>query len=746
MDDSGSVTELDNKTILLVGLGLIGGSLALALRARHAGQRLLAVDIDQDSLQLARQQQVINDVGTLAELAPQADLVVLATPPLTSVALIPELVSHCATGTVITDVASVKLPVLQAVNRQPQDFVRHFVPGHPIAGSEQSGFRAASADLFKGSNTILCPQPQTAALSVALVHQLWRRAGARVFGMTAQRHDQVLAATSHLPHLLAFASVELLRQQPNSEEMFRHAAGGFADFSRVASSDAGMWSQILVTNAEATLSVLDQYIVTLQDLQRSIHQRDQSALQQVFERAGRLRNGLVNDQRRQQPPRPPGQSGESMFVTAPGGCISGNLRVPGDKSISHRAVLLGALADGVTRVRGLLEGEDVLRTVAACREMGVTMVGPEHGDLTIFGVGKEGLQASAMPLDMGNSGTAMRLLAGLLSAQPFDSVLCGDASLQTRPMARIAEPLRAMGAVITTEPDGTPPLRISGRKLQGIHYNMPVASAQVKSCLLLAGMYGSGQTSITEPAVCRDHTERMLQGFNYPVQGGYPDNTVCIDGGHRLQAASIEVPADISSAAFFLVAASIAPGSELLLQQVGVNPTRLGIINLLRAMGADIRLEQAPPIGGEPVADIRVRYSRLSGILIPREQVPLAIDEFPVLLVAAACAEGETVLRNAAELRVKETDRIAAMAAGLTRLGVALETYADGIRITGGPLQGGRVDSLGDHRIAMAFAVAGLRASGPIEITNVRNVATSFPAFPRLATAVGLRLEELSER
>jgi len=312
-------------------------------------------------------------------------------------------------------------------------------------------------------------------------------------------------------------------------------------------------------------------------------------------------------------------------------------------------------------------------------------------------------------------------------------------------MGRIADPLRAMGASIETEADGTPPLKISGQKLTGMHYDMPVASAQVKSSLLLAGLKAGGETSVTEPAICRDHTERMLRGFGYSLTGGFPDSTVALRGGERLQATSIDVPADISSAAFFLVAASIAPGSDLLLEHVGINPTRIGIINLLQEMGANISVLNPREVGGEPVADLRVVYSQLRGITIPVEQVPLAIDEFPVLFIAAACAEGETMLRGAEELRVKESDRIAAMADGLAILGIEVETFADGIRIVGGNLQAGTIDSLGDHRIAMAFAVAGLRATGPITILNAENVATSFPNFVELASSSGLRVSEQSQ-
>jgi 3-phosphoshikimate 1-carboxyvinyltransferase len=431
------------------------------------------------------------------------------------------------------------------------------------------------------------------------------------------------------------------------------------------------------------------------------------------------------------------------YRVAPGGVLHGRLRVAGDKSISHRAVMLGALAEGVTHVTGLLEGEDVLCTLAAFRAMGVMAKGPEQGRLTIQGVGLNGLRPPAQPLDMGNSGTAMRLMAGILAGQAFDSVLIGDESLSKRPMKRVSEPLGRMGARIETNEGGRPPLRIrGGSTLHGIEYPMPMASAQVKSSLLLAGLYAEGETAVTEPAPTRDHTERMLRAFGYDVRTD--GACVRVRGGGRLRACDIDVPADISSATFFLVGAAICPGAELIMEHVGINPTRVGVINILRLMGADLAVENAREVGGEPVADLRIRGSRLKGIRIPDDQVPLAIDEFPALFVAAACAEGETVLTGAHELRVKESDRIAVMAQGLKRLGIAARETPDGIIIQGGALTGGDVESHGDHRIAMSFAISALRASGPITVRDCKNVATSFPDFVNLARRAGLAIEVLT--
>ncbi len=427
------------------------------------------------------------------------------------------------------------------------------------------------------------------------------------------------------------------------------------------------------------------------------------------------------------------------FVARPGGKLHGTLRVPGDKSISHRSIMLGSLAEGVTKVSGFLEGEDCLATLKAFRAMGVEIEGPQSGKVTIHGVGMHGLHTPEQALDLGNSGTSMRLLSGLMAGQTFDVTLSGDESLSKRPMKRVTAPLEEMGAVVDTSSDGTPPIAIKGSaSLKGIDYTMPVASAQVKSCLLLAGLYADGTTCVTEPASTRDHTERMLSGFGYSVTRS--DNKVCLQGGGSLTACTLDVPADISSAAFFMVGAAIAEGSDLLLEHVGINPTRTGVINILRAMGAVIDLSNERDVGGEPVADIRVRASKLKGIHIPEDQVPLAIDEFPVLFIAAACAEGETLLTGAEELRVKESDRIQVMADGLQILGVDARPTPDGMLIKGGAIGGGRVNSHGDHRIAMAFAIASLRAEGEITIDDCANVNTSFPDFLSLAASAGLQV------
>ena len=424
------------------------------------------------------------------------------------------------------------------------------------------------------------------------------------------------------------------------------------------------------------------------------------------------------------------------------GPLRGELRVPGDKSISHRAIMLASLADGVSRIDGFLEGEDTLATVAAFRAMGVPIEAPSLARRIVHGVGLHGLKAAQAPIDCGNAGTAMRLLAGLLAGQAFDSILVGDASLSRRPMRRVIDPLSRMGAEIRTREGELPPLHVcGGRSLLGKVHESDVASAQVKSAILLAGLYAEGVTEVREAHPTRDYSERMLAAFGWPVE--FDSGWARLSGGHRLHAADVVVPADFSSAAFFLVAASLVPGSDLVLRSVGVNSRRTGLLPVLRLMGADIVETNRTEQDGESVADLRVRHAPLHGIDVPTEWVADMIDEFPILFVAAAAASGTTRISGAAELRVKESDRIAAMARGLLAMGIAIDERPDGATIEGGSLHSAHIDSAGDHRVAMSFAVAAQLAEGSVRIENCSNVATSFPGFDSLARNCGMQLSPL---
>jgi 3-phosphoshikimate 1-carboxyvinyltransferase len=424
------------------------------------------------------------------------------------------------------------------------------------------------------------------------------------------------------------------------------------------------------------------------------------------------------------------------FQINPSRVRSASVTVPGDKSVSHRALMLGSIAEGRTDVSGFLAGEDCLATLAAMRALGVDIRQTSTTEMSIGGVGLRGLRGAASDLDLGNSGTAMRLMAGLLVGQRFDSVLIGDASLTARPMRRIIEPLSSMGAKIESR-DGKPPLVIRGQDtLRAIEYVLPMASAQVKSALLLAGLYADGTTQVTEPAVTRDHTERMLRSMGAAVVT--KAGTVSIAGGQRLHGCEVRVPADLSSAAFVMLAAVLADNADILIKNVGVNPTRTGVIDILRGMGADIRVEHSRSLGEEPVADIRVRSSKLHGGIVDPALVSLAIDEFPVLFVAAAAAQGKTEFSGLAELRVKESDRIATMAKGMRKLGITVDETPEGAIVLGGRFGGGVVQSGGDHRVAMSLALAGTIASDSVLVEDVAAVDTSFPGFPELMTELGV--------
>lgn len=424
------------------------------------------------------------------------------------------------------------------------------------------------------------------------------------------------------------------------------------------------------------------------------------------------------------------------FRIEPGGCINGELDVPGDKSISHRALMLGAIAEGTTIVRGLLRSEDTLVTLNAFRDMGVE-IKIDKGVVFIKGVGLNGLKKPSHPLDLGNSGTSVRLLAGLLACQSFDVELTGDESLIKRPMRRVVEPLLAMGSKIDCTNAGTLPIRIAGnQKIQGIEYDMPIASAQLKSCLLLAGLYAKGNTTLIEKEPTRDHTEIMLSAFSHPViKNG---NRITINKANKLRGTEINVPTDFSSAAFFVIAATIVPDSDIIINNVGVNPTRSSMLKIMQLMGANIELLNEREQSGELVAELRVKSSKLVGIDIPKKHVAIAIDEIPIILIAAAFAKGTTRLSGAAELRVKESDRIKSMLDGLINTGIEAEATFDGMNVVGGEFKGGEVNSYGDHRIVMAFAIAGMIAKKTIIINDCKNVVTSFPGFFELAKLVGM--------
>lgn len=758
------------EQVCIIGLGLIGASLAQAIRDRQLVARIVAVDRHALSIQAALNENVI-DAGsnTLDEVVAGSDCIIIAVPVKSVAGVFQDIKQAMQQGLiqadcVISDVSSTKQNVVDAAKEVFEELPIGFVPAHPIAGAEQSGFNARRSDLFVNHSLIICELKTTDTDAIEKVSKLWEGVGATIMKMGVEHHDAVLAYTSHLPHLLAFNLVEQLASHDDNMDIFRYAAGGFRDFTRIAASDPVMWHDIFLANKPALLKALDEYSGYLATLRSLIDTQDSTQLLGLLGRAQSARKHFdhmltstpytkkLNDPSNTDNSMATTTQASSAYIITPSTTINGTITVPGDKSISHRSIMFGSLAEGVTKVTGFLEGEDALATLQAFRDMGVTIEGPENGEVTIHGVGINGLKPSRTPLYMGNSGTTMRLLSGILAAQSFDSVLTGDASLSKRPMERVAKPLREMGATLqTTGERGTAPISITGShkrgsKLKGITYDMPVASAQVKSCLLLAGLWAEGRTTVIQPEISRDHTERMLSAFGYEVE--VDGNEISVIGGGKLTACDIAVPADISSAAFFMVAASIAKNSEITISKVGMNPTRTGVIDILKLMNADISLSNETFVGGEPVADITIKSSQLKGITIPEELVPLAIDEFPVLFIAASCAEGQTILTGAKELRVKESDRIAVMADGLTQLGIDCTVTEDGIIIEGKAGQGaepvfggGEIYSHHDHRIAMSFSVASLRASDTITINGVETVNTSFPGFAELCNRIGMKIK-----
>lgn len=746
------------QRLCVVGLGLIGASFAQAVKNYNLNHpkkplchQITAVDCDKDSIDDAILSGLLDKGSTdLEQGILGTDLILLAV-PVRSMRAILHIIKNAMTqgklakDCIITDVGSTKSNILQDIEQVFGEKLPNFILAHPIAGAENSGFYARNPNLFVQHKVIICPHTQTNQHALTVVQTLWQSIGADVVLMDSVRHDEILAYTSHLPHLIAFSLTDQMACHDDNLDIFRYAAGGFRDFSRIAASSPIMWHDIFLANKSALLTALDKFTEHLGDLKTLIEDENSEEILRHLTTARHARQHfgymlLANHLKNKE-----NLMTEQSYHITPKQQIGGVISVPGDKSISHRSIMFGALADGVTHITGFLEGEDALATLQAFSDMGVK-IDREGDKVTVYGVGIDGLKAPKNPLYMGNSGTSMRLLAGILSAQKFDSVMTGDVSLSKRPMERVATPLRQMGAKIqTTGEKGTSPLSITGgQTLTAIDYTLPVASAQIKSCLILASLWANGTTTITEPEVSRDHTERMLNAFGYPVTTD--GRQIRVTGGGRLTACDIVVPADISSAAFFMVLAAIGQGEGITLQKVGMNPTRTGVIDILKLMNAKITISNEQIVGGEPIADITVYPSDLQGIDIPEHLVPLAIDEFPVLFIAASCATGQTKLTGAKELRVKESDRIAVMAEGLSALGIDCTVLEDGIIIQGkgkngekSPIfLGGEITSYHDHRIAMSFAVASCRAKDTIIIHGTETVATSFPNFAVLANSVGL--------
>ncbi|MBR9827597.1 MAG: bifunctional prephenate dehydrogenase/3-phosphoshikimate 1-carboxyvinyltransferase [Oceanospirillales bacterium] len=737
------VAQYRLERVLIIGLGLIGGSFAKALRTRFCVREVVGADRSMDECRLGLELGVIDRIAEdLPAEVGAADLVVLAVPVKAMETVLEQIRPFLKLQTLVTDVGSTKGNLVTAARRIFGHLPATFIPGHPIAGAEKSGVRASDADLFEHHKVILTPLPETDPNATLELARLWQSVGAEVLQMEVDRHDEVLAATSHLPHLLAFSLVDTLAREEENLDIFRYAAGGFRDFTRIAASDPTMWHDICVANRDAILAQIDRYTAGVSRLRGAIAQSDSEGMLGIFTRAKAARDHFTrllnkssyssNDHLR------------PVDLRATGGAeLGGELTLPGDKSISQRAIILAAIADGVTDISGFLENEDSLATLQALRDMGVVIEGPHQGQVRVFGVGLHGLKPPPGPLYLGHSATAMRLLAGVLAAQPFDTELFGDEALCQRNMTRVTEPLKQMGAVIETGAEGGAPLHIKGgQSLRGIDYTLPFPSAQVKSSLLLAGLWAEGETRIHQPVSTRDHTERMLAALGAEV--AQADAHIVLRPGQRLTATAIQVPGDISWATLFmLVASSRNNAGGYRLKAVGVNPSRLGALQVLQLMGANIVLENSDEQLGEPVADLVVTAgATLTGVTVDAGLLAQAVDELPLLLVAAAVAHGDSCFSGLARLAHKEDDPVQKAVTMLTELGGCITRDADSIRVSGGGLHGGSVEARGSLRMAMAAVAAGLCNTETVTVTRSGMMLAAYPDFVEQAQRVGLKVHK----
>lgn len=720
--------------VLVVGLGLIGASFAKALRLSRSAE-VFGMDAQPGVAERALELGIIDARVDISGPIPEFDVLLLAVPVLAMESVLRSLQPYLRPDTVISDVGSVKGRVVETARQVFGDpLPAGFVPGHPIAGAERSGVEAAKADLFDRHLLILTPLPSSDPAAVALMTRLWQAVGAEVATMSVARHDEVLAATSHLPHLLAFSLVDTLARESENREIFRYAAGGFRDFTRIAASDPTMWHDVFLANRDATLGILRRFQADLETLASAIEQGEGKTLLDVFGRAKSARDYFTQILQSRQ--RHSDDTRRNLIVApAPAG-LQGTLAVPGDRSISHRAVILAALAEGISHIRGFGENDDNRTTLEALRKLGVVIDETDDGEIRVEGRGLTGLQAPDSPLYLGQSATSMRLLAGVLSAQHFASELIGDASLNQRPMARLQVPMAELGARLELTPGGTAPILIQpAEQWQPLDYDLPMASAQVKSAILLAALCAGVPVRLTEPAPSRDHTERLLAELGCRLESR--GNALVFAPASQLPPLNLDVPGDFSLAAVHLAAATLVPGSDLTLTSVGVNPSRLGFLDILKDMGGAVAMSNIRDQGGEPVADLRVRCAPLTGGSYGTHLSGRTIDEFPLLFVLAALADGESRFAGLGELRFKESDRLTHMLEGLRLLGVDIEVTDEDVKVrgrVGQPLDGGIVDCAGDPRVALAFMVAAQVSRRPVIIRNAGRVLGAYPGF---SAAVG---------
>lgn len=736
------------QKVLIVGLGLIGGSFAKALKSRKVVSQVSGFDLNASECRLGLKLGVIDVIAEdLSVAVTEADLVLLAVPVKAIETVLAQIQPWLREDTLLTDVGSTKSNIVAAAEQVFGRLPPTFIPGHPIAGAEKSGVQAADADLFERHKVILTPSASSDPQATLQIARLWQAVGAEVLQMEPQRHDEVLAATSHLPHLLAFSLVDTLAREESNRDIFRYAAGGFRDFTRIAASDPVMWRDICHANRNAVLQQLDQFTEGVSRLRTAIEAGDSSTLLDIFSRAKAARDHFTRL-----------LSGSAYARTdqpvdlriQPRGVPQGRITLPGDRSISHRAIMLGALAEGVTDIDGFLEGEDSQATLQAFREMGVVIEGPHEGRVRIYGVGLQGLQPPPGPLYLSGSAVTLRLMTGLLAAQSFASEIFVDEALSRQSLQSVIEPLRQMGADIRTQAGSeAAPLQINPvPQLTGIHYQLPVASAQVRSALLLAGLYASGETCITCAEQVRDHTERMLISFgcavthlSAPPESSPMATRSCIHGGGSLKATRIRVPGDLTVAQVFIIMTLTSPGAELQLEHCGVNETRTALLVLLQRMGAPIQISSVETRNGEPVANITARYGLMEGIDLDVGSVPGLMNELPLLLVATLAAETPSRLQLPTTITAREYIRIQHLCDVLQAQGIDVELDQQQLLIQPGRLRGGEISS-DDPAVMLALLAAAQNAQQEVRLLNAQHLVALYPALVEQAQRVGIQIHK----
>ena len=735
------------KNIVIIGMGLMGGSLSLGIKERKLANKIIAYDKNPTVMDyvlangLADRGEI--EINKLERENFGKDNLFIIAAPLSSTANILKYVPHDIAA-LLTDIGSAKRHLHKIwKNYPPKSMLRqNFIPSHPIAGIEKNGVANAIPTLFEKKKCIITPFDGSSHEQIEKTAKFWAALGCSAHYMTPQIHDKLFAGVSHMPHFLSYAFVDSLGYKKMFPASLNYYGGGLRDFARISASDEKMWTDIFMVNRENLVSSINSMQTSLSKLRKLVQNKRADELMKHLKAARRAFN-YIEDIKEGKPMSDVYEGAKEYdLVVSPGEKFSGEITPAADKSISHRAIMFGAIASGVTNISNLLPAEDTLNTYKIFKRLGADITWSKSpNSLKIKGTGLRGLSKPYNVLNCGNSGTSARLMCGLLSAQNFSSQLHGDTSLSARPMDRVIQPLALMGAHVYSSTESNMPILVMGNEnLQAIEYHMPVPSAQIKSAIILAALHCKGETVIKGGKGSRDHTENMLRAFGGKLNAD-GDGNVGVTGLQELRATTITVPADISSAAFFMVLACINPGSSVLLKNVGVNPTRDGIIKILKLMGADIKLTNQKMYNAEPVADIAVSHSKLKGIDIGKELVSLAIDEMPIVMIAAAYAEGTTKISGATELRVKETDRIAAMVAGLKKLKINAKETKDGAVIEGGKMAGGKVDSFKDHRIAMSFAIGASGAKDQVQITRCANIQTSFPSFEECCKKAGLLVE-----